>query len=68
MEAPYFTVELSRSEYGFGFSVSEGLNLNQPICIHQIASDGPAATGDFFEEWNKTTPQIHIRKFEEQTA
>ena len=25
-------------------------------------------TGDFFEEWNEITPQIHIRKFEEQTA
>ena len=25
-------------------------------------------TDDFFEEWNKITPQIHIRKFEEQTA
>ena len=25
-------------------------------------------TGDFFEEWNEITPEIHIRKFEEQTA
>ena len=25
-------------------------------------------TGDFFEEWNEIHPQIHIRKFEEQTA
>ena len=25
-------------------------------------------TSDFFEEWNKFTPQIHIRKFEEQMA
>ena len=25
-------------------------------------------TGDFFEEWNKITPQIHIRKFEELMA
>ena len=25
-------------------------------------------TGDFFDEWYKITPQIHIRKFEEQVA
>ena len=25
-------------------------------------------TGDFFEEWNEITPQIHIRKFEKLTA
>ena len=25
------------------------------------------STGDFFEEWNKITPQTLIRKFEEQT-
>ena len=25
-------------------------------------------TGDFFEGWNEITPQIHIRKLEEQTA
>ena len=25
-------------------------------------------TGDFFQEWNKITPKIHIRKFKEQTA
>ena len=24
--------------------------------------------GDFVEEWNEITPQIHIRKFEELTA
>ena len=24
-------------------------------------------TGNFFEEWNEITPQIGIRKFEEQT-
>ena len=27
-----------------------------------------AFTGDFFEEWNEITPQIHIRIFEELTA
>jgi hypothetical protein len=26
------------------------------------------AVGDFFEEWNEITPQIHIRKFDEVTA
>ena len=25
-------------------------------------------TGDFFEDWNEITPQIHVRKFEEQTT
>ena len=25
-------------------------------------------TGDFFEEWNEITPQIHIRKVDEQTT
>ena len=25
-------------------------------------------TGDFFEEWNEITPQLHIRKFKELTA
>ena len=31
-------------------------------------SSSVAGTGDFFKEWNEITPQIHIRKFEEQTA
>ncbi len=26
------------------------------------------AIEDFFEEWNETTPQTHIRKFEEHMA
>ena len=27
-----------------------------------------SSSGDFFEEWNEITPQIHIRKFEELAA
>ena len=36
------------------------LELSQ---IHTMYS-----TGDIFEEWNEITPQIQIRKFEEQMA
>ena len=43
MDATYLSIKLNRSVYGFGFSISGGLNLNEPICIYQISSDGPAA-------------------------
>ena len=36
--------------------------------VNQVEEIPGESTGDFFEEWNKTTPQIHIRKFEEPTA
>ena len=33
-----------------------------------IASFSQLHVGDFFEEWNESAPQTHIRKFEEHTA
>ena len=38
------------------------------IKSHGQAKQPLHSTGDFFEEWNKITHQIHIKKFEELTA
>ena len=37
-----------------------------PVRPNRLSID--VSKGDFFEEWNEITPQIHIRKFEEITA
>ena len=37
-------------------------------CGQKRIQDMNPYTGIFYEEWNKSTPQIHIRKFEEETS
>ena len=56
-----------------------GINLNLSFCLFNLTHKGIhnstisfhkkyRFTGDFFEEWNVSTHQTRIRKFEEQTA
>ena len=47
-------------------SKGSGEAVTDPVVGDPI--DETDFTGDFFEEWNEITPQIQIRKFEEQTA
>ena len=46
----------------------EKLNFHIIIVANPDGYEYSRNTGDFFEKWNKITPQTHIRKFEEQIA
>ena len=46
--------------------VEKGCNIVRPQIISSPFTMSGFGTGNFFEEWNEITPQIHFRKFEEQ--